>query len=722
MTAVSTLLALPQTARAADAAPTHIQIEADRLDHDPLQQRVTASGQVRVTRGEEMTLEADEVSFQPVTRTLDAQGQVRMRYGADQFQARQLQIDPRQRRGRMEGGLVDMAGPGGRGTAETVILHDPNTLTLEQATFTNCDCTPAPWVIESDRILVDRARNQATARNVTLRLHGAPIAYTPWWRHPVGRVRQSGLLTPSFSLSGSNGFEADIPFYWNIAPDRDATFTAHPTTRRGTMGKMQYRYLGAGYGGDLETHGIYDTKEERYRGLSLVNHRHQLDDWRVRLRLEHSQTRDFINDFEQKLVDDSTRYLESHLVTDRLWSGDGFFTGLEAGSNWFQDLTTTTSRNTVQQLPFARLTDSRVLGPADSDWLLDSTLRYDNFFQTSGDVTHRLDMAPVIGYMRPLHIGRFNAQLGLRETAYEVSGTPTQAGGHPDATRHREAGLVNLRLDGHLERIILRPPRQGDRYRAFKHTIEPAVQYTLNAVNGQGDVPNYDSSLTATSTDPVLRSFTATNLFATNLYPGLDRISGGHWLSYGVTNRLLGRRSKGDEVRELASFTIGQRFAPAGHQDYQRDHALSDLVSSLTFFASDRWTLKTDSRYDPHWGTFRAADVILGLENPRRDFALKDKLELGFNLDRQEGEDSIQDALLASDLGLTPTWRWTQRLNYSLEQNGMKSWRTGLAYIHDCWSVEFLAGRRLSADTAEHGGGFAGFLITFQGLGGYGVN
>ncbi|MBF0425404.1 MAG: LPS-assembly protein LptD [Magnetococcales bacterium] len=711
---------LPAPALAAEGPP--LDIEADQLEQDQGGERLTATGHARIRRDPFLTLDADTVSYNTKTQEIDAAGEVRLCRRGDRFRGSQLHLEKENHRGTLEQARIDMAGSGGHVTARKAVLEDRDTLTLYEATSTNCDCAAQPpWYLKSDRVKLNRQENEATADNVTLFLHELPIAYVPWWSHPLRDTRHSGFLVPIPRVSSANGLELDIPYYLNIAPDQDATLTLHPTTRRGTMGKAQYRYLGVGYSGEMEVHGIQDTKMNTLRGLLLLDDLRRLDDgWTAKTRLEQVRTRNYMNDFDQKLLESSHRHLDSSSFVTRVWpqGGTQAYTGVETGVRWFEDLQAVNDRQTVQQLPYARLIDERALPFLGPRWRMNNAARVDNFYQLSGDMTNRVDLAPTLDYTRPLPFGRMQGQIGVRETFYHTSGNPLQAANQADGATHREASLANLRLDGNLQRVYSQDAsRSVLPFTALKHTIEPSVQYTVNATSGQGDVPNYDSQANLTNNDPILREFSTSNLFATNLYPGIDRISGGHWLTYGVTNRLLGRQTSDGMVREVARFIVGQRYAPSGQRDFQNSHPFSDWVASLDVFLSERWSVATGSRYDPYSGSFVSASSTLSYTTPG-----KDKYDVGFNLNRPAAAETIKDATLGANFALTGAWHWSQKFNYSLEQNAMKDWRSGLIYKHDCWSLELIAGRRLSASTGDHGGSFAGFLIDFKGLGGYGIN
>src|SRR5262249_42246457 len=69
-----------------------------------------------------------------------------------------------------------------------------------------------------------------------LEFFGVPLAYMPYFSTPDPTVkRKSGFLMPGFSEASTYGFGVEIPYYWAIAPDYDATFSPRITTRQGVL-------------------------------------------------------------------------------------------------------------------------------------------------------------------------------------------------------------------------------------------------------------------------------------------------------------------------------------------------------------------------------------------------------------------------------------------------------------------------------------------------------
>lgn len=696
--------ALPVLAQesGAPSAPSReaIDIEADSMRHDDETGLITAQGHVMITQGDRLTLQADRAEYNMNDQRVKAIGHINLRWDEDTFLSEEAELDLKQGVGKLKEANVDFSGPGGHARAASMERLDNDHFVLEKATYTNCDCEPAPWYLRTGRVDIDMKANQATGRDVTLFLKDTPIAFTPWMRQPVRRIRQSGFLTPSMRFSGSAGLEMDVPYYWNIAPERDATISLHPTSRRGTMGKLQYRYLGPGYNGIMETHDIYDSVDNEFRGLHYFDHRHRLNDWRLRAHLERSKTRDFTKDFQQEIIPNSEHNLESLLRAERLILNKRGFTAFESGMRWYQDLDAPNDQRTVQRLPYFAVTDDRPASKLGQYWKLRSGMHFDNFYQMEGNAAQRLDLAPALHYRTPLNIGRFTAEMGVRETAYWVQGEPSQAGNNKENFRSREASLLNLRLDTMMQKAY---QKKTNGYDGFRHTIEPTVQYVLNTSSRQSDFPNYDA---------VPRDFTMTSLFAPNHFTGIDRLSNAQWVSAGLNTRLLGRK-EGGEIKKVGAFGIGQRWAPSHNRDLQENHAFSDIVSAAEWAFTDHWSAQGATRYNPHWDRFQASDVALAYTNKRQD-----TFAMGYHFNHTQSEDILWN----SQVKLRDGWKWTQDIDYSIAQDGMKSWRSGILYEHDCWSFELSGGRQLSAETSDHGGGWVGFFITFRGLGGYGIN
>ncbi|MBF0128036.1 MAG: LPS-assembly protein LptD, partial [Magnetococcales bacterium] len=668
------------------AEETPFDLDADQLHIDNQQHRINASGKVKISQPGQMALYADEASYIIDKRQIQASGNIRLERQGDLFFGHKVDLNVASWTGILEKPVADLKGPGGHVSAAEMEFLAQDRFQLREVSYTNCDCKPGEipaWQLKAGSVDVNSTANTLTARNATLQLGEVPVLWTPWWRHPLLPERQSGFLFPSLRMAGGNGFEADVPYYWNIAPDRDATLTAHPTSRRGLLTKVQYRYMGDGYVGQLDTQNIYDSVEERHRGLTLFQHQQTAGAWDLDARLAASQTRDFLHDFPQKkLIDSRERRLESHLEADHLWLRKSGYSDFQVGALWYENLQTTNDRYTVQRLPYMSLTDSRPLHaldravegnhPAAGQFRLNGDYKFDSFYQISGDAAQRVDLSPELQYWRALPVGNVSGAFGLRETSYLIQGNPNQTG-DMDGSESRASASGRLRLSLDLARTF------GNG--AYKHTLEPAVQYAVVSATRQSGLPNFDSTL---------RHFGVNNLYSSNLYSGDDRISTGQWMAYGLTSRLFGRQGDGG-VRNLANIAIGQRWAPPGDRDYQDGHSFSDLVSGLDLHPTTHWTLALANRYDPYNNVMKSTETSVAYSDANT------RVSVGYHLNKPETQliymtegnaERLEDLTFMANVKAGENWRFKQNADYSLETSGLKSWRSGIVYEESCWSLD----------------------------------
>ncbi|MDB5913845.1 MAG: LPS-assembly protein LptD, partial [Ramlibacter sp.] len=114
------------------------------------------------------------------------------------------------------------------GEADRIDFIDDNHAVIRNATYTTCQRRPGPgwmpdWILRAASISIDQEEETGQARNAVLSFLGFPILPVPALSFPLGDKRKSGLLPPTFGIDSVSGFELTLPYYWNIAPNRDAT-------------------------------------------------------------------------------------------------------------------------------------------------------------------------------------------------------------------------------------------------------------------------------------------------------------------------------------------------------------------------------------------------------------------------------------------------------------------------------------------------------------------
>jgi LPS-assembly protein len=138
------------------------------------------------------------------------------------------------------------------GGASSLIFDGPDVYRLKDSTYTTCAPEDPDWQLMMDDLQLDYVSSLGSARNVKVRFLDVPIFYTPWIDFALDDQRKNGFLSPTYGASDARGLELMMPWYWNIAPNRDATITPRLMTKRGLQLGGEFRYLEPKYSGEME--------------------------------------------------------------------------------------------------------------------------------------------------------------------------------------------------------------------------------------------------------------------------------------------------------------------------------------------------------------------------------------------------------------------------------------------------------------------------------------
>ncbi|MGF1550591.1 MAG: LPS-assembly protein LptD [Sphingomonadaceae bacterium] len=361
LTALPLVLALPAAAAAQEsdpdaagpaappeAAPREVRFSADRLVYDSVADIVIAEGHVEMS-SEGDRLFARRIVWNRATGEVRAEGDVRVQNpGGDRIYGDSVVLTDELRDGAIENMLL-VLDSGGRLAAERATLED-GVITLYRAAYSPCPvvddegCGKEPsWQINAVKVVRDPARNRIRYENASLELFGIPIVALPVFTHPEGGSGGSGLLVPDLSISRSNGVELSLPYYWQLAPDRDLTLTPHVYSDvlpmlegeyRALTGNGAYRVRGyVTYGSRIPLAGeigFAPIEEEGMRGYLEGNGRFQLSpEWQVRASGRVVTDRTFLrrydisNDTRLRSVAEAERITRDSYVSIAGWAFQG---------------------------------------------------------------------------------------------------------------------------------------------------------------------------------------------------------------------------------------------------------------------------------------------------------------------------------------------------------------------------------------------------------------
>jgi LPS-assembly protein len=136
---------------------------------------------------------------------------------------------------------------------------------LDEVMYSTCPPTNRKWQFDAKSIDLDTETGRGEAYNTTFRIADVPVFYLPYFNFPIDSRRGSGFLLPNASISSENGLEIDVPYYFNLAPNYDATLSTHIYTTRNPMLSGEFRYLTENYGEGI-FNGSYLPNDKEYDG------------------------------------------------------------------------------------------------------------------------------------------------------------------------------------------------------------------------------------------------------------------------------------------------------------------------------------------------------------------------------------------------------------------------------------------------------------------------
>ena len=235
---------------------------------------------------------ADAARYDPDGLAIFLEGNVRYQDPGTQILSDLAEFGYGNGRVRFEGAQFSIGGSASRGAADALEINQDGTLTLDGVEYTTCPPGSEDWLMRGKSINIDTNTGVGTARGMKLQFKGVPILYSPYISFPIGDARKTGLLTPEIGSSGRSGNELRVPWYWNIAPNYDATFTPRLLTSRGLLIGTNFRYLTESHEGIVSVDYLPDDDRlNETRHQVQFEHRTLFENgWRGRIDFREVQT------------------------------------------------------------------------------------------------------------------------------------------------------------------------------------------------------------------------------------------------------------------------------------------------------------------------------------------------------------------------------------------------------------------------------------------------
>lgn len=634
-----------------------IEIEADRVIHHQEQNLYEARGNVDIRMGE-VRLRSDEVKFYPDTGIAEAIGNVELTDGEDVLRCESLRINFETQKGVVENARL-MTRENFYITGKRIEKLGPKTYRIHEGSFTTCGADSPDWVIRAKRIDLT-IEGYAIARHSFFDVKKIPVAYLPIGVYPVKTKRQTGFLMPEVGYSGDDGPRVNLPFFWAIDQDKDATVYLNWLGDRGLKEGGEFRYaLSRNTEGQANFYHIDDQVKEENRWAFFFRHdqRELPLGFYVKGDVNLVSDNDYPIDFEEDFPGDfparapidfrTTRQLESTGFGGRSWPQYNLIGELA----YFDDLAVEDNDGTPQLLP--------AIGLAAFDRPLWNTplyiggeSSYINVWRQEGVRGSRFDVFPEISLpLRPLGWLEFLPTVGLRETLYWPDNDPE---GKNDFDA-RTLPTFDAILSSTVSRIFETPAFDWGRVR---HRIEPTIKYAYIPRVDQDDLPFFDER---------------------------DRVPYTNLITYGLTNfidRSIGT-SSGSEIRRLLKLELSQSYSlgdPIFPGEESPERQFSNILGKLWLTPSSYFGLRSDAEYSLIENKIVLFNALADLSDAKGDSA---RLEYQFSEDELEQINFFAQIRLWERIDLSGSYRYDLFNDLRVETQAELTYRTR------CWEVTF---------------------------------
>ncbi len=568
-----------------DPGSAEIILEANESTYDEGNiARLTGNVYVRQASRQ---LTSDSASFNRDTNHGDFEGNVHFRENNLLILSEKGGVQLDTGRATLENATYVMHEENVRGNADLMVRNEDGTLDLTNATYTACPPGDKGWLLSSSNVSLDQETGRGVAKNASVRVQGVPILYTPWISFPIDDRRMSGFLYPTISLGGDNGFDYSQPYYWNIAPNYDATITPRVMSERGVLLENEFRYLISNTQGELGFAGLLN-KDNLKKGNPyydeqrwLINLRQQTQltsNWTATVDYAKASDKKYLNDFESGLNLSSHGSLNQSISTR--------YNGSSINNSWYASIDAHQYQNMSRTSddPYNTLPEVIISGLWDAGEKLDVSYTA-NYTKFTRDQNWDYINQTLVAGRENVHQSHYSDGYGIKrangERAYFETGLsyPMEAsyGFLTPAVKvqHVQYQLSNLKKDqviadlsdsydnftsnDYTESPDTTVPTfsvDGGLYfdrltdfggTAFTHTLEPRMKYLYAPhAKGQAMNPIFDTSL---------QSFSYSSLWRDSRFSGYDRLADNNQVSIGLTSRLIE-----EDGFERVRFGIGQIF------------------------------------------------------------------------------------------------------------------------------------------------------------------
>ncbi|WLQ13897.1 LPS-assembly protein LptD [Hahella aquimaris] len=597
-----------------------------------------------------------------------------------------------------------------RGDAERISSADAQLVRIEDGSYTTCDPMHNDWSIAASEIILDREQGEGTAKHMTLRVKDVPVMYFPYLRFPIDDRRKSGFLYPTIGTSNTGrGMSFGIPYYFNLAPDYDATYSPLYMHGRGLLSELEGRWLTEDTYSEMRlgyiAHDSEFSKENpnesgRRWALDFTNRYDVSKNWRSTIDYNVVSDKDYLNDLNRTLEIQQETHIKRSWDVAYLGGGYSFKSHVQGYQTVDDDIVD--NDRPYMLLPQLSFGWGRDFDPVafglESEftyfWRDDENLDPARDQQVVGarwrtQPSLKLPLSTTWGYLTP--------KLRLDHTDYQLEQRATGL----DESISRTVPFYSLDAGMYFDRTLT---LFGDEY---NQSLEPRLFYVYSPEQDQDDIPDFDTSVA---------TFSYSQLYKEDRFVGGDRVGDNNRLTLGVTSRFNDRATGAERLRA----SVGQIFYYEDQQVGLGTEGLSDESESpwageLVWRPNDRFDFKVEGLWDWQERQTEKGATTLAFHDPE----YRKLLNLSHRYTHNDLEQTDVSVLFPVTDSVSVLGRWF----FDLVNHRTIGTMAGVEYNDCCWRFQVIARSFLKdADDTENSELDHGVFLRFQlrGLGNIG--
>jgi LPS-assembly protein len=647
-------------------------------------------GNVEINRADQHSL-SHIANYDKVSQTLDLNGDVYYNEDELALYGHSASIKLASDQSKLRDALFISPATHLRGSSKVVYRDSKTFSRYKDVAYTSCKPGNQDWVLHAEELKLNDISGKGAVKNAWIEFKGVPVFYTPYLSFPKDDRRLTGFLTPSLHFTKQGGFGLYTPFYWNIAPNYDATFTPRYLTKRGLLLDGNFRYLTEMTKGAVKLEYLANDKQlnkSRYLG-AITNHTVYTPNISSNLDLNYVSDKNYFSQLGNALAIPNFSYLRSS--ADVNYNREGVALSVRADNYQRVD-------PNLLVLPYRRLPQVNLnlnhsfKTPVPLDVAMESeSVYFQHGTQVNGE---RLNVKPSIAFPFQTASAFITPRMSLQHTEYFLSKQAVGTVGNISRT------LPIASLDSGL--FFEKEMNLGGK--AMLHTLEPRLFYLYVPYKNQSNIPLFDTAQ---------YDFVFASLFRENRYAGSDRIQDANQLSVALTSRLVDSATGREKLKlSVGDILYFQNRKVTVSSAYPTETSFtSPIIAELNGELSEHVTFETGLQWDPSVKDVTRNKYINDITRGKAAIHFINQpneiINAGYYYRKNSQIPNRLDDIIQSDVSfhwpVYDDWSVVGRWQYSLLYNKTQEGFFGLEKENCCWRFRVIGRHYLSSFTNTTG-------------------